>query len=248
MLSSIFLGWEPREIPAYAVAKYSIRKRVGYGVHIRGLILQSLIKTGFYKRPFEFRNNQMWDTISDAPMATEFACSRFLTPIISRMSPQRESEEFGRWDMFMDCDMIVRRDINLALQPILDPSKAIYVVKHNHAPKSDIKMDGQAQTFYKRKNWSSVMVFNTFHPSNDKLTTELVNSVPGRDLHSFCWLDDDEIGELPPEFNYLVGHHNSKDIPNPAIVHHTEGSPCLKGYENVEYADEWKELLHEWAK
>jgi hypothetical protein len=29
-------------------------------------------------------------------------------------------------------------------------------------------MDGQAQTRYARKNWSSVMVFNCDHPANER--------------------------------------------------------------------------------
>ena len=58
---------------------------------------------------------------------------------------------------------------------------------------------------YSRKNWSSVVLWNWAHPANRRLTLEMVNTLPGRDLHAFCWLDEWEIGELPVEWNYLVG-------------------------------------------
>lgn len=106
-------------------------------------------------------------------------------------------------------------------------------------------MDGQEQTRYARKNWSSVMLFNLAHTSNQNLTVDLVNSVPGRDLHRFCWLQDDEIGELEPEWNFLVGHTDPSI--NPKIVHFTEGTPNLPGYENVPFADEWMMERNRWA-
>jgi hypothetical protein len=89
------------------------------------------------------------------------------------------------------------------------------------------------------------MLFNCDHPSNAKLTVEMVNTLPGRDLHRFCWLEDDEIGELPIEWNWLAGHCSS-DI-NPSIVHHTDGTPAMFGYEDAPYADEWRAELARWA-
>ena len=167
-------------------------------------------------------------------MATEFACSRFLVPRLAGSG----------WALFMDCDMLVRTDLFKLFQ-IADPNKAVMVVKHNHQPVETTKMDGQAQTKYPRKNWSSVMLFNCDHPANKKLTSELVNSVPGRDLHRFCWLKDDEIGELDPKWNWLVGH--SDPAIDPAIVHFTDGIPTMPGYEDCAFADEWRVELERWA-
>jgi len=99
-----------------------------------------------------------------------------------------------------------------------------------------VKMDGQAQTKYARKNWSSMMLFNCDHPANKALTHELVNSVPGRDLHRFCWLTDDLIGALPPRCNVPIGEEVNVD---PAIAHFTLGTPDLPGYAHAPYADEW---------
>jgi hypothetical protein len=50
------------------------------------------------------------------------------------------------------------------------------------------------------------MLFNCSHPANQALTVDLVNTVPGRDLHRFCWLDDAQVGALPVEWNWLEGH------------------------------------------
>lgn len=242
MKYSVYIGWEPRESAAFAVAKSSITRRSVQPVPIKGLIMQDLQKQSLYHRPHEKRGNQLWDVISDAPMATEFACTRFLVPHIVKETSRSKPP---RWAVFMDCDMLVRTNI-MKLFEQADPSKAVQVVKHDHNPKESTKMDGQAQTRYSRKNWSSVMLFNVDHPANEKLTPELVNSVPGRDLHAFCWLKDDEIGELDAKWNYLVGH--TKNCPNPAIVHHTDGIPMMPGYEDAEYAEEWWEELHNWAR
>jgi hypothetical protein len=102
-------------------------------------------------------------------------------------------------------------------------------------------MDGQIQTRYARKNWSSVMVLNCDHPANQALTTDLVNSATGRYLHGFNWLCDDQIGALDPKWNWLVGH--SDPAIDPAIVHFTDGTPDMVGYEDQPFADEWRNHL-----
>ena len=68
-----------------------------------------------------------------------------------------------------------------------------------------------------------------------------MNVEPGSWLHGFGWLRDDEIGELPIDWNYLVGWHTKDDCPNPGIVHYTLGTPFMPGYEACEYANEWFE-------
>ena len=231
---SIWIGFDPREIDAFAVARNSIRRHMISPVSARGVVLADLRARGLYHRPTSRKDGRLWDEISEAPMATEFACSRFLVPHLANSG----------WALFMDCDMLVRRDLQ-RLFGLADPSKAVMVVKHNHQPTEAVKMDGQAQLRYARKNWSSVMLFNCDHPANKALTLELVNSVPGRDLHRFCWLEDDLIGELSPEWNWLVGH--SDPGIDPSIVHFTDGTPAMPGYEHCAYADEWRSELIRWA-
>jgi hypothetical protein len=231
---SIYIGFDPRETDAFAVARHSIHRHTVLPYPVRGVVLTDLRTGQLYNRPTSIRNGRLWDDISDAPMATEFACSRFLVPTLAKSG----------WAVFMDCDMLVRRDMKYLFDLARD-EYAVMVVKHHHEPPEGTKMDGQMQTRYARKNWSSVMLFNCDHPSNQKLTVELINTVPGRDLHRFCWLDDHEIGELPPEWNYLVGHTN--EVPNPSIVHFTDGTPAMTGYEDCEFADEWRSELNAWA-
>lgn len=242
MERSVWIGWDAREAAAFAVARYSIQRRLSARVvPIRGVILSQLRAEGFYTRPTSRRGSLLWDDISDAPMSTEFACSRFLVPELVRQKPHGGGP---RWALFMDCDMLVRTDIHRLFDECC-ADKAVMVVKHDHKPKNTTKMDGQVQTQYARKNWSSVMAFNVDHPANDNLTPELVNKIPGRDLHAFCWLKDEHIGEFGPEWNYLVGHTRKKV--EPKIVHFTDGIPLMPGYENCDYADEWRRELEHWS-
>lgn len=231
---SVWVGFEPREALAYAVARQTCRQNLYTPIPVNGIVLSELQKAGIYRRPTEVRDGRLYDVISEHPMATEFAISRFLVPHLAQTGMA----------LFMDCDMLVLKNLN-ALFDRVDPKYAVSVVKHHHEPEETIKMDGQVQSRYARKNWSSVMLFNCDHPANKKLTIDLINTVPGRDLHQFCWLEDDEIGELSVKWNWLVGH--SPKSTDPAIVHFTDGIPTMPGYENSDYAQEWREELVKWA-
>ncbi len=242
MERSVWIGWDPRESDAFAVARASIQRNTTSPIPVYGLVLSQLRHRRYYNRPTSRKDGRLWDDISNAPMATEFACSRFLVPHL--VDVYSKSTPGNRWALFMDCDMLVRTNIGHLFDEC-DPAKAVMVVKHDHQPVETEKMDGQIQTSYPRKNWSSVMAFNVDHPANKKLTVELVNTVPGRDLHAFCWLDDKDIGELDPVWNYLVGH--SDQSIDPGIVHFTDGVPSMPGYENCEYADNWRRMLESWA-
>jgi hypothetical protein len=198
---------------------------------VHSISLDTLRRGGLYNRPTDNFEGQLWDVLSDAPMSTEFAISRFLTPILARQG----------WALFTDCDMLVRKDIE-GLLNLADDKYAVMCVKHrHHVPEGSLKQFGNLQVNYSCKNWSSVMLFNCDHPANQALTVEMINTLPGRDLHRFCWLEDDYIGALPPEWNWLVGI--SPPIDDPAIVHFTEGTPDIVGYENTAFAEEWRTEL-----
>ena len=237
MQSSIFIGYDARETEAFAVARTSLVRHMSRMSPIRGLLLSELVERGLYTRPTSKRTvngrDVMWDDISDAAMSTEHAVARFLVPYISRPG----------WALFTDGDVLFRDDINRMLDN-LDTRHAVYCVKHDHRPAEDTKMDGQVQSQYVRKNWSSVVVFNVGHPANAALTPDLVNTAPGRDLHRFCWLRDDQIGSLEPRWNHLVGYSHTA---NPAIVHFTSGVPNMPGYENCDFSDEWHDGLRRWV-
>jgi len=223
----VYIGWDKREPDAYAVARYSLQRRTSALADVLPLVVDDLRSTGLFTRPVEMRGNQLWDTISDAPQSTEFATTRFLVPHLA-----------GRgWALFTDCDVLFLDDI-ARLFGVADPRFAVMVVKHLHEPVEATKMDGQIQTSYRRKNWSSVMLFNCDHPANrERLTPAFVNSVPGRDLHAFCWLEDDLVGALDPRWNWLV------DVqPRPervGIAHFTLGGPWLPDWQPRETDAMW---------
>jgi hypothetical protein len=100
-------------------------------------------------------------------------------------------------------------------------------------------MDAQAQTTYPRKNWSSFMLFNNAHPVVRALTPEIVNRESPAFLHRFGWISDDAlIGELPLEWNFLVGEYPKPDA-TPNAIHYTNGGPWFPGLEQVDYGDLW---------
>jgi hypothetical protein len=231
---SIWIGFDPREADAFAVARHSIQRRLTQPIPVNGLVLSKLREQGLYYRPTSIRDGRLWDEISEAGMSTEFSNSRFLV---------KEMAGSG-WALFVDADFLALENA-VRLFDLADDSKAVMVVKHNHVPTSGTKMDGQVQAAYSRKNWSSCMLINCEHRANRALTVEYVNSVPGRDLHAFKWLADEAIGELPPEWNYLVGVTRSNI--QPKFIHMTEGVPSMAGYENCEFADEWRAELTRWA-
>lgn len=246
---SVWVGFDPREAAAYGVCRYSLQRRLTIPTPVRGVILDNLRDIGIYWRPteiVELPNGAVTlvDVISEHPMSTQFAISRFLTPYLAR------ERQAGGWAVFMDCD-IMALDNLARMFDLFNPQYAVMCVKHNHQPRNTVKMDGQIQTRYSRKNWSSVMAFNLDHPANAALTVELINEVPGRDLHAFCWLGDDAdslIGELPARWNYLVGHTELAAGERPALVHFTDGYPLMSGYGNVEHAQDFLNEMRRWAE
>lgn len=232
---SIWIGFDPREAEAFAVCRHSIQSRLTQAIRCRGLLLSDLQKKGLYTRPIERRGNQVWDVVSGAPMSTAFAVSRFFIPHLQE----------GGLALFMDCDILVRCSLARVFEQAKD-KYAVMVVKHRYQPSETQKMDGQAQTKYERKNWSSFALWNLDHPAHKKLTLEVLNTWPGRDLHAFKWLEDDEIGELDPAYNFLSGVTDSNV--DPKCVHFTLGGPWFPGYEDVPFAEEWRQERNAWAR
>jgi len=221
----VFVGYDPREDIAYQVCKHSILTKQPEA-DVRPLVQKELRDAGWYKRPV------------DKLASTEFTFTRFLVP---------ELANFKGWAMFMDCDMILTTDIK-ELFDQADDKYAVMCVQHDYTPKEGIKMDGQKQTIYPRKNWSSVVLFNCAHPSNARLTQDMVNDTElnGAYFHRFSWLKDEEIGELDHTWNYLVGVYD--DIETPKLIHYTEGGPWFENYRNCEFSLRWKEELFDMMK
>ena len=150
---SFFIGYDSKEDIAYRVCKQSLLKNSSININVMALKLYELIAKGFYKRSVD-------------PLAsTEFTYSRFLVPYLNN---------FKGWAVFCDCDFLFFADVAKLFEN-LSEDKAVYCVQHDYTPKEKHKMDGQKQTIYPRKNWSSFIVFNCSHPSNKKLNLDTVN-------------------------------------------------------------------------
>jgi lipopolysaccharide biosynthesis glycosyltransferase len=216
----VFVGYDTREDIAYQVCKHSIVSKQPKA-DVRALNQQELRDTGWYNRPL------------DKLASTEFTFTRFLIPELSN---------FNGWALFMDCDMILTTDIKELFDQV-DDQYAVMCVQHDYTPREGIKMDGQKQTIYPRKNWSSVVLWNCGHPSNKVVTKDFVNDPEktGAFLHRFSWLDDSEIGSLDHTWNYLVGVYD--DIKQPNLIHYTEGGPWFENYRDCEYSKLWKDEL-----
>jgi hypothetical protein len=120
-----------------------------------------------------------------------------------------------------------------------NPDHAVSVVKHNYVPTSSTKMGGKIQELYPKKNWSSLILWNNEHPKNTILTPEYINSVEPSTLHQFKWLEDNEIGEIPLQWNWLSGWYKEPEDGTPKAIHYTEGGPWMSSCENVPYAGIW---------
>ena len=91
---SIFIGYDPREATAFAVARDTCRRHLNLPTPIYGLLLPDLKRRGIYRRPIEMRASAadrpiMWDTVSDAPMSTEHANARFFVPHLAKTGNSR---------------------------------------------------------------------------------------------------------------------------------------------------------------
>lgn len=211
MSFSVYIGYDSREPESYEVARKSLIRHASIPVHITPLSSTRLAETGLLRRPTDTRG-QRYDIPSNAPASTEFAISRFLVPILAQSG----------WAMFCDSDVVFLGDV-AEMRALADSRYAVQVVKHQAQNDPSMKMDGQANLHYSRKNWSSVMLFNCDHPANRRLSLYDVQERPGRDLHRFYWLADNEVGELPAEWNWLVGLQEKPR--DPKLAHFTLGTP-----------------------
>lgn len=214
---NVFIGYDSNETAAYHVCAHSIMKHSSHPVSITPINMGNMRN---FKRDKE-------------DGSTEFSFSRFLTPYLAG---------YKGLALFMDCDILVRCDI-AEIFDLYQGGNDVHVVKHDYIPKDKVKFLGNEQHAYPMKNWSSVMLFNCSNYPVRKLTCDSVSKATGKYLHRFEWTTPERIGELPPEYNHLVGEYDPN--PNAKIVHFTLGSPCFEGYENQEFADEWYETLME---
>jgi len=220
-MNNIYVGWDSREDIAYQVCEHSILRRT-YKEFVNVIPLKQN----------ELREQKLYTREIDKLASTEFTFTRFLVPYLNN---------YKGLAVFCDCDMVWLDDAyHVFSNGFKDDSKAVWVVKHDYNPPEGTKMDGQMQLQYPRKNWSSFMIFNCEHPSCKNLDLETVNSETGAYLHRFEWCADDEIGELGPEWNWLVGHYKEPVDGKPRVLHYTEGGPWFENMRDCEYDHVWK--------
>ena len=207
----LFVGFDPREAVAYHVFCNSIIQNTSVPVQITPLVLSQL-------QEFNERHDDR---------SNDFVYSRFLTPYLS---------DFKGWAIFADGDMVCQGDLK-ELIDMIDPSKAVMVVKHDYQTKATQKYLGNINENYPRKNWSSVILWNCNHPKHKILTPGFVSKQTGKFLHRFSWLDDQDIGELPLEWNWLASEYRVNR--EAKLIHFTLGTPCFKDYRNSDMADIW---------
>ena len=213
---NVFIGFDEGEKVSYHILSESIRRKSSVPVSITPLCLSNLPE---FKR--ELQPNQ----------STEFAFSRFLVPYLS---------EYKGWSLFLDCDMMFRDDIK-KLWDMRDNNKSIMCCKHDYIPKQNVKFRGAKNEPFPKKNWSSFMLMN--NERCKMLTKEFVETATGLELHQFKWTHEENIGELPLEWNWLVSEYDyNKNAKN---VHWTLGGPYFKDYAKSDYADEWFRLYNE---
>jgi lipopolysaccharide biosynthesis glycosyltransferase len=208
---TIVVGFDHRESIAYHTFCHSILEKSSTPVQFIPLVQSSL------KNYTEEHNDG----------SNSFIYSRFLTPYLCN---------FSGWAIYADGDMVCEADIT-ELFNLRDESKAVQVVKHSYTTKKNTKYLGNINENYPRKNWSSLILWNCSHLSNKILTPDFVSKSNGAYLHRFSWLDDNLIGELPIEWNWLAIEypHNTKS----KIIHYTLGTPCFRDYKFTEMAEYW---------
>lgn len=213
-MNHIFIGYDTREPITYHVCSNSIIRTSKHSVSITPLVLSSL---------------QYLETHTDG--SNQFTYSRFLVPALMN---------YNGWGLYLDGDMIVKDDIT-KIWNFIDDSKAVFVVKHSYKSQSAFKYFNAINENYPRKNWSSVILWNCNHKKNKKLTQSFVQQSTGQFLHRFSWLDDDDIGELPIEWNWLPDEFGVNN--NAKLLHFTLGTPCFEQYKNSPMASDWHNEL-----
>ena len=209
----IYIGYDPREAIAYHVCANSIIRNSSRPVALIPVALN--LFQGFYQEQHGDNSNH-------------FVYTRFLVPWLMNFK--------GR-AIFIDGDMIVRGDIAELWDMTEHGAYDVHVVKHDYETKMTEKYMGAKNENYPRKNWSSVIVWNCGHFPNRVLTPEFVAKQPGSFLHRFSWLQDERIGELPPEWNWLPDEYGANA--DAKLLHYTLGTPCFHEFADTPQGEEW---------
>ena len=207
----VFIGYDPREAIAFHVCANSIIRQASRPVSIIPLALNLF--------------QDYTETHTDG--SNQFIYSRFLVPHLT---------DYSGWAIFIDGDMIVRGDI-AELWDLQNPYMDVMVVKHDYKTRMPVKYLGAKNEDYPRKNWSSVILWNCNSFPNRQLTPEFIQQSTGSFLHRFTWLDDERVGELPKEWNWLPDEYGENL--DAKLLHYTLGTPCFQEFADTPQGSEW---------
>jgi lipopolysaccharide biosynthesis glycosyltransferase len=207
----VFIGYDPREAIAFHVCANSIIRNASRPVSIVPVAL-NLFKD--YSETHTDGSNQ-------------FIYTRFLVPYLMG---------FTGAAIFIDGDMIVHGDI-AELWDMRNPYMDVQVVKHDYKTRMPVKYLGSKNEDYPRKNWSSVILWNCNSFPNRKLTPEFIQKSTGAELHRFSWIDDNRIGGLPIEWNWLPDEFGPNA--NAKLLHYTLGTPCFDEFVDTPQSEDW---------
>ena len=152
---------------------------------------------------------------------TPFTYSRFLVPYLCG---------YQGLGLFLDADMLALGDIT-----------EVFDIGRMHSDKAVHVMQDQPAF-----EWASMILFNCAHPSNKMLTPEHIENPETKNLHKIGWLQRDEIGTLPKEWNVCIPY-TSNPPENPKLVHFTQGVPYWWETKNQPHADKWAQYAQEAA-
>lgn len=150
---------------------------------------------------------------------TPFTYSRFLAPYLC---------DYKGWALFLDADILVLDDI-AKLFELADDKYAVMVSKN-----IDVH-DGLSMKF----EWASVMLFNC--EKCQMLTPEFIENT--KRLHDISFVENDLIGDLPREWNLLVGYDKPRD--DAKLLHYTQGIPIFPETIDSDYKKDWVDI-HEY--
>jgi hypothetical protein len=103
--------------------------------------------------------------------------------------------------------------------------------------KAQKKYLGNINMDYPKKNWSSLILWNCAHPKHKILTPDFISNQTGKFLHRFSWLEDEDIGDIPKDWNWLAIEYPENK--NAKLIHYTLGTPCFKEYWDCDMSDIW---------
>lgn len=207
----VYIGYDPREAIAYHTCANSIIRNSSRPVAIVPIAL-NLFK-------------EYSETHTDG--SNHFIYTRFLVPYLN---------DFSGHAIFIDGDMIVRGDI-AELWDMRDVTKDVQVVKHDYQTRMTEKYLGAKNENYPRKNWSSVILWNCNSFPNRRLMPDFVQKSTGAELHRFTWIEDERIGELPKEWNWLPDEYGPNA--DAKLLHYTLGTPCFQEFADTPQGSEW---------